>query len=116
MPKPPAQDSPAPSSPAPQRPAPTSGLRLVVERASVPVLVRLSRLPKAVPFLVLLLALVLALIVGGPIAVALTGFVVFVVAWLLYLGWPQLSTSERLGRVAVLLVAIALCVTQAFPR
>lgn len=82
----------------------------------MPVLLSLARLPKAVPFLVLLVALVVALLAQGPVAVVLTGFVALVVAWLLYLGWPQLGASERLGRVAVLLLAVALCVTRAFPR
>lgn len=99
----------------PEAPAPTSGLRSVVERASLPVLVRLAKLPRAVPFLVLLTALVVGLFVGGPVAVVLTGLVALFVAWLLYLGWPQLGASERLGRLAVLLLAVALCVTRALP-
>ena len=99
-----------------QTPAPTSGLRAAIERTSLPVLVRLSRLPRAVPFVVLLAGLVVAIFVGGPLAVALTALVAAFVGWLLYLGWPRLGTSERLGRVAVLVMALALCVTQAFPR
>lgn len=99
-----------------QSPAPTSGLRAAIERASLPVLLRLSRLPRAVPFVGLLAGLVVAIVVGGPLAVVLTALVVVFVGWLLYLGWPRLGTGERLGRVAVLVVALALCVTQAFPR
>ena len=93
-----------------------SGLRASVDRASLPLLLRLTRLPRAVPFLVLLAALVTGLMVGGAVGMVLTGLVVLVVGWLVYLGWPRLSTSMRLGRLAVLLVAVALSVTQAFPR
>lgn len=99
-----------------QTPAPTSGLRAAVERASLPLLLRLSRLPRAVPFVVLLAALVVALLAGGSLGVLLTAAVAVFVAWLMYLGWPRLGTGERAGRLAVLLMAIALCVTQAFPR
>lgn len=99
-----------------QTPAPPSGLRAAIERASLPLLLRLSRLPRAVPFLLLLAALVVAIVVGGPVAVVLTALVAVFVAWLLYLGWPRLTRAERLGRAAVLLLAVALCLTQAFPR
>lgn len=112
----PVPDRPVPNRPVPKRPLPASGLRAAVERASLPLLLRLSRLPRPVPFLVLLAALVIAVLVGGPTAVVLTGCVVMLVAWLMYLSWPRLGSSERLGRVAVLLLAVALLVTQAFPR
>lgn len=99
-----------------QTPAPTSGPRTVIERASLPLLLRLSKLPRAVPFAVLLAALVVSVFVGGVVGVVLTGLVAVFVGWLLYLGWPRLGAGERIGRVAVLLMAVALCVTQAFPR
>jgi hypothetical protein len=100
------------------RPAapPATGLRAAVERASVGPLTRLTRLPRAVPFLVVLGLLVAGIYVGGSLGAALLAVVVLLIGWLLYLGWPQLTTSERLGRTAVLLLAIALCLTQVFPR
>jgi hypothetical protein len=91
-------------------------LRAAVERASVGPLTRLTRLPRAVPFLVVLGLLVGGIFVGGTVGALLLAVVVLAVAWLLYLGWPRLTTSERLGRTAVLLLAVALCLTQAFPR
>lgn len=97
-------------------PAAPSALRARIEGASVPLLTWLARLPRAVPFLVLLVGLLLAVLVGGPVGVVLTGLVVLFVAWLLYLGWPQLDLSGRTGRCAVLLVAVALFLTQLFPR
>ncbi len=97
-------------------PATTSGLRATVERASLPLLLRLARLPRAVPFIALLTALVVAVVFGGAAGVVLTAVVVVFVGWLMYLGWPRLGTGERVGRVAVLVMAVALCLTQAFPR
>lgn len=102
--------------PASPRSMPGPGLRGAIERASRPLLVRLTALPAAVPFLVLLGLLVLGLFVGGPVAVAATALVAVVVAWLLYLSWPRLTKVERLGRTAVLLLAVALTLVQAFPR
>jgi hypothetical protein len=87
-----------------------------VERASLGALTRLTHLPRAVPFLVVLGLLVGGIFVGGTVGAALLAVVVLVVAWLLYLGWPRLTTTERLGRTAVLLLAVALCLTQVFPR
>jgi hypothetical protein len=100
------------------RPAasPATGLRAAVERASLGALTRLTHLPRPVPFLVVLGLLVGGIFVGGTVGAALLAVVVLVVAWLLYLGWPRLTTSERLGRTAVLLLAVALCLTQVFPR
>lgn len=95
---------------------PPSGLRGAVEQLSLPLLQRLVRLPRAVPFLVLLGLLVISIFTGGVLAVVCTALVAAVVAWLLYLGWPRLTGVERLGRVAVLTMAVALCVVQAFPR
>lgn len=106
----PARPSDRPAAP------PATGLRAAVERASVGPLTRLTRMPRAVPFLVVLGLLVAGIFVGGPVGAVLLAVVVLVVAWLLYLGWPRLTTSERLGRTAVLLLAVALCLTQAFPR
>ncbi len=107
---------PTPPTTPPDRPAPPSPLRARVERLSLPLLLRLTRLPRAVPFVLLLAALVVALLVEGPVGVLLTAAVTLFVGWLAYLGWPRLGAAERLGRVAVLFLAAALCVTQAFPR
>ncbi|GAA4359364.1 hypothetical protein GCM10023145_33070 [Angustibacter luteus] len=91
-------------------------MRLAVARASHPVLSRISRLPRPVPFLVLLGLLLVGLFRGGVVGGICTGVVALFVAWLLYLSWPRLTTSERLGRLAVLLLAVALSAVQFFPR
>jgi hypothetical protein len=82
----------------------------------MPVLSRVSRLPRAVPFLVLLALLLVGLYAGGVVGGICTGVAALVVAWLLYLSWPRLTTSERLGRLAVLVLALALCLVQFFPK
>jgi len=106
-----------PSSPSsPPRPAHATGLRATVERFSRPLLLRLTALPRPVPFLVLLALLVVGVLVGGVTGVVCTAVVVLFVGWLMFLSWPRLTGSEKLGRLAVLAVAIALCVVQAFPR
>jgi hypothetical protein len=93
----------------------SSSFRASVERASLPVLTRLSRLPRVIPFLV-----VLALLVGGILIPGwgwvLTALVTLFLAWMLFLGWPRLTGVERLMRAAVVLLAVAITVTQAVPR
>ena len=79
-------------------------LRQSVERASLPLLTRLSALPRPVPFrghagpagrrrprAAAVGRLRCFLVVADP-----------VVGWLLYLSWPRLTVPERLMRVAVL--------------
>ena len=93
----------------------SSSFRTSVERASLPVLTRLSRLPRAVPFLLVLLLLVGGILVPGW-GWGLTALVALFLAWMLFLGWPRLTGVERLMRVAVILLAVAIAITQAVPR
>ena len=92
-----------------------SSFRESLERASLPLLNRLSRLPRAVPFLI-----VLALLVGGILIPGwgwlLTAVVALFLLWMLLLGWPRLTAVERLMRVAVVFMAVAIAVSQAIPR
>jgi hypothetical protein len=92
-----------------------SSLRQSFERASLPALTFLSRLPRAVPFLAILgLTLAGVFIPGwGWVLIAL---VVLVLTWILLLAWPRLTTAERLMRVAVVVLMVAVTVTQAVPR
>jgi hypothetical protein len=77
---------------------------------------RLSVLPPAVPFLILLVLLVGGVLIGGPFGFALMSLAAFFVGWILYLSWPRLSGPERIMRSAVLLLAVAMAVVQLFPR
>ena len=91
-------------------------MRDKIERASLPVLSWLGRLPRLVPFLILLVLLVVGALVGGPTGFILMGLAALFVGWLLYLSWPRLTGSEKLMRSAVVLLAVALAITQLFPR
>ncbi len=77
---------------------------------------RLSRLPKFVPFAILLTLLIAGVLIHGPVGFVLMGLAALFVAWVLYLSWPVLNGSERIMRVAVLLLAVTLAVVQLFPR
>ena len=91
-------------------------IRQSVEHASLPLLSRLSSLPRPVPFAAMLALLVVGALVGGPVGFVLMGVATLVVAWLLYLSWPRLSWYDRLIRGAFVLLAAALAVVQLFPR
>ena len=91
-------------------------LRPTIERASLPLITRLSSLPKAVPFLILLALLVAGVFISGKVGFVLMAVAATFVGWILYLSWPRLSGTERIMRLAVLLLAVALAVVQLFPR
>ena len=76
----------------------------------------MSSLPKAVPFLILLAVLVTGVVVEGVVGFLLMGLAAAFVGWILYLSWPRLTSSERIMRSAVLLLAVALAVVQLSPR
>ena len=77
---------------------------------------RLSSLPRLVPFLILLALLVGGVFIGGTVGFVLMGVAAIFVGWVLYLSWPRLTSSERIMRSAVLLLAVAMAVVQLFPR
>jgi len=75
---------------------------------------KLSRLPKLLPFAILLTLLVSGYLLGGAVGFVLMALAALFVAWVLYLSWPLLSSSERLMRAAVLLLAVAMTVVRYF--
>jgi len=87
-----------------------------IDHASLPLMTRLSGLPRPVPFVVLLTLLVAGVLISGPLGFALMGLAALFVAWVLYLSWPTLNRTERLMRLAVLLLAVAMAIVQLFPR
>ena len=86
-----------------------------VEHAAYPVLDRLERLPRVVPFLAVLVLLVVGILVPHYGFLA-TAVVALGVAFLIYYTWPRLTSPERMMRLAVLAVVVAVAVVQAFPR
>jgi hypothetical protein len=91
-------------------------MRAAVEDASRPLLIRLSRLPRIVPFLVMLALVVAGLFVSGVGGFVLIMLGVAFLTWLLYLGWPQLALAERMLRLAVVVLALGMAVIQLAPR
>jgi hypothetical protein len=90
-------------------------LRRRIDHASLPLMTKLSKLPRLVPFVILLGLLGGGLLIGGLVGFILTSLVAAFVAWVLYLSWPRLSGSERIMRLAVLLLAVAMAATR-LPR
>ena len=86
-----------------------------VEHAAYPVLDRLERLPRAVPFLTVLLLIVVGIFVPGWGFLA-TAVVALAVGFLVYYTWPRLTLPERLMRLAVLALITAVAIVQAVPR
>jgi len=93
-----------------------STLRPSIERASLPLVTKLTGLPRAVPFLLLLALLVAGVMIAGPVGFILMALGAVFVAWILYLSWPRLTSSERIMRSAVLLLAAVMAITLLFPR
>jgi hypothetical protein len=87
-------------------------LRHRIDQASLPLMTKLSRLPKLVPFAILLTLLVAGVLIGGPVGFVLMALAALFVAWVLYLSWPLLNGSERLMRSAVLLLAVAMTIVR----
>jgi len=106
----------AQSSPRPAGSAPPGGIRARIERASSGPLTALGSLPVWVPFLVVLVLMLTGAFVGGWVGAALLIVPVLFVCWLLYLGWPRLGSAERVMRLAVLAVVVAIAATQVIPR
>ncbi|MGA8046654.1 MAG: DUF6703 family protein [Dermatophilaceae bacterium] len=90
-------------------------LRESIESASYPLVRRLSEWPKWAPFL-LILGLMVAGVLIPSVGWVLIAVVAVFLAWLLYLGWPRLSTVDRLMRIAVIALVVVAAITRANPR
>lgn len=95
--------------------APNLPLRSRVEHASVPIVERMNALPRAVPFVAVIVLFVLAIVLGRWGWVPLLPVGAFV-GWLMFLTWPRLTTAEKMMRGTVLVMVLAAMVVRAFPR
>lgn len=95
--------------------APASGLRPAIERASLPLLTVIARLPVWLPFLLVLALILGGAWLGGVVGSVAVGAALLAVAWLLYLSWPRLTGIERLMRLAVVFLVVAVAATQLIP-
>lgn len=109
---PPPRKRPAP----PRKPFLTpdaSPFRTAVERRSALVLVFLSRLPKALPALLMLGLLALGLLLPGLGGAAFLVAAALFLAWVAYLAWPALPPPGRYVRLTVIGVVLAAAVFRA---
>jgi hypothetical protein len=83
-----------------------------VERRSIVALTYLNSLPQAVPFGLVLLLLLVGVLTNGVAAAMALGVVALFMAWLLYVGWPQMSPVARLLRLLVTVVVAGVAVNQ----
>ncbi|WP_411283085.1 DUF6703 family protein [Lapillicoccus sp.] len=86
-----------------------------LEHRTYRVMERMNALPRIVPFVVIFLLIVVGILVPHVGFVA-TGIVAAFVGFLVYSTWPRLSMPEKLMRLAVLFIAVALTAVQALPR
>jgi hypothetical protein len=91
-------------------------VRSRIDHASLPLMTALTRLPRLVPFLSLLVLLVAGVLISGTVGFTLMALAAAFLAWILYLAWPRLTGSERIMRLAALFLAVAMAVIQLFPR
>ena len=92
-----------------------STLRESFERASLPALTYLNGLPRFVPFVGILVLALAGILLPSP-GWLLIVVVIAVLAWILALAWPRLSGAERLMRLAVVAIMVAVLVTQVASR
>ncbi|GAA1145175.1 DUF6703 family protein [Ornithinicoccus hortensis] len=93
-----------------------TGVRAAVEKASMPAVSALARLPQWVPSLVMIALILVGGFVAGPVGLVLVGLALLALLWLLYLSWPHLTPSMRLMRVAVLALVLAVLATRFIPN
>ncbi|HET7399142.1 MAG TPA: DUF6703 family protein [Intrasporangium sp.] len=87
-----------------------------VEHASVPLVERMHRVPRALAVGVLVVIVgagVLAPSPWGGVALLLLGAFL---GWLLFLTWQRLALPERLLRIAVLLLTLSVAIVRLFPK
>lgn len=90
---------------------PSDPLRRRVERAAGPLVVLLARLPRAVPFLAVLVLLVAGLVLRGAAGAGLLLALAALLGLLLFLSWPRLEGQSRLLRLLVLTLLVGRAVT-----
>ena len=92
-----------------------STLRESFERASLPALTYFNGLPRFVPFLGILVLSLAGILLPSPGWLLLV-VVILVLVWILALAWPRLTGAERLMRLAVVAIMVAVLVTQVASR
>ena len=99
--------APGTRTPPPSRPG---SVRAKAERRSFLHLAYLTRLPRWLPFLVVLALALVAIFLSGPIGAVLWFIVAAFLGWLAYFAWPALTPPARVLRLAAIGIVIAAAV------
>lgn len=94
----------------------TLSFRSRVEHASAPWVERMNAVPRAVALGLLVLLLAVGILAPSPWSGIAFLVVTAFVAWLLFLTWERLTLPERLLRVAVLVLALAVAIVELVPN
>ena len=76
-----------------------------------PLVVLIARLPKIVPFALVLALVVAGLLIEGLVGALLLTLVAALLAVLLFLAWPALQPPARLVRLIVVVLVLARAIT-----
>lgn len=90
--------------------------RSQVEHRSAPIIEWLLTRPRWVAPGAIAVLFLAAIVLPTTVAWIPTTLVALFIGWLLYLTWPRLTRPEKLLRIAVLFLVLALTVTRALPR
>ena len=91
-------------------------LRSRIEHASYPVMERVNAVPRTAALVILAVVLAVGVFAPTPWSGIAFLLVSLFVGWLLYLTWPRLTMPERLMRLAVLALALAVAVVNLVPK
>ncbi|MDC5697892.1 hypothetical protein OO014_11525 [Intrasporangium calvum] len=86
-----------------------------IEHASAPWAERLNAVPRPVSLGVLVVLLAVGILAPSPWSGIAFLVVAAFVSWLLFLTWQRLNPPERLFRIAVLTLVVALAVVELAP-
>ena len=87
-----------------------------IEHASAPLVERMNAVPRGVGVAVLVAVLAVGILGPSPWSGIAFLLVSVFVGWLLFLTWERLTQPERLMRIAVLALAVAVTVVELAPR
>ena len=76
---------------------------------------RLNALPRAVSLVALLAVLAAGILAPRPFGGLAFLLVTVFVGWLLFLTWPRLTMPERMMRMAVLVLTLAVAIVRTVP-
>ncbi len=103
---------PSRDQPSRDQPSRDQRFREHVEQRSVVMLTYLNSLPRAAPFTLMLALLFAGLLTTGVLAFAALSLVAAFLGWLLYVGWPLMSSAARVLRLGSTLLVGAVAVNQ----